>query len=440
MKKGFLWVAVAVCLLTPISARAEDVVLTESEKIQLAAELLAEVMDLLTEQYVGEELSPEYLYESALRGMMDSLDPYSAYLTSEELDELEKSFSGKMYGIGITLHISDNNVPAISSVLTDSPAEKSGLINGDILLEVNGKEIQGLSLDEILSIISESDTVTIKVQRGIETFEKIIQKEEIAVKTVATAPFEELLDSAKQRDNSALRYIVISEFGSETDREFGELISTLREQGVRRVIIDLRGNPGGYADSVIKICNRIVPKGPIMFTIDKQGNRLEIVSKLEEQPFEKIVVLTDQGTASAAEVLASALQDSKAAVVVGETTYGKGIIQSLYPMPTGGALKFTTEEYLRRSGDKLDKIGVTPDIMAEMPGLISEPVVLNEINASETLPKVRDALSYLGYKLDPVADAKIYDSAMNEAVKRFQTNSELEATGDLDANTLIKLN
>ncbi|MDR2649771.1 MAG: S41 family peptidase [Clostridiales bacterium] len=440
MKKGFLWIAVVVCLFTPISVRAEDAVLTDSDKTRLAGELLADVMDLLMERYVGEALSPKYLYESALRGMMDSLDPYSAYLTLEELDELETSFSGKMYGIGVTLDISDNNVAVISGMLPGSPAEASGLMKGDILLEVNKKAIKGLSLDEILAIIGESDTVTLKVQHETEVFEKIIQKQEIAVRTVASTEFEDILDSAKKRDNSALRYIVISEFGSETDGEFGELVTELRGQGVKRVIIDLRGNPGGYADSVIKICNRIVPKGPIMFTIDKLGNTMEIVSKLEEQPFEKIVVLTDQGTASAAEVLASALQDSKAAVIVGEKTYGKGVIQSLYPMPSGGALKFTTEEYLRRSGDKINKVGVTPDIPVTMPDLITESVVLNESEASDALPAVRDVLSYLGYKSEPGADAKVYDSALSEAVKCFQMDSGLTVNGELDANTLIKLN
>jgi len=438
--RRFLCIALVICLLTPLSINAEDAAITDSDKTQMAGELLTGVMDLLLSRFVGEKITPEYLYESALRGMMDSLDPYSQYLSSDELDELTKSFSGKMYGIGITLDASDKNAITIRSVLADSPADKSGLEKGDILLEVNGQEVNGFSLDKILSLIDETTIVTFKIQRGTETFERSIEKDELNVPTVATAQFEDLIDSAKDRDNSALRYVVISEFGSETDSEFGDTISKLLDQGVKRIVIDLRGDPGGYADSVIKICNRIVPKGPIMYTINKQGTMTLINSNLEQEPFEKIVVLTDGGTASAAEVLASALQDSKAAIIVGETTYGKGVIQSLYPMPTGGALKFTTEEYLRRSGEKINNIGVIPDVKIAMPSLITEPVDLDENNASDTIPMVRQALAFLDYSFDSVDNENIYDASLKEAVKHFQTDSGLDATGDLDTNTLVQLN
>ena len=437
----FLWAAALIlCLSAPVNLYAEDAVLTGSQKTHLAGELIKSVMDLLLEHYIGDEITPEYLYESALRGMMDSLDPYSQYLTADELAKLQKSFSGKMFGLGITLNGSSENFPVINSVLKDSPAERAGLLKGDVLIEINKIDIKGFSLDKILSIIEEKNIVTIKIQRGSETFEKSIEKQEINVPTVTSAQFEDLIDIAEKRDNSALRYIVISEFGSETDNEFGVTINKLLDQGVKRVVIDLRGNPGGYADSVIKVCNRIVPKGPIMFTIDKQSNKIEVKSRLEESPFEKMVVLTDSATASAAEVLASALQDSKAAIIVGETTYGKGVIQSLYPMPVGGALKFTTEEYLRRSGAKIDKIGVTPDVIEAMPDLITDPVILDDNNASDTLPSVREALSYLKYDLKAVNNEKIYDSYLKETVKRFQKDAGIDANGDLDTNTLIQLN
>ena len=440
LRHRFLWVAALVILLAPIGVFAEDIVITNSEKTRLAGELLTDVMDLLMERFVGEEITPEYLYESALRGMMGSLDPYSQYLTTDEVNQLQKSFSGKMYAIGISLESSDKNGPIISNVIKDSPAEKSGLAKGDILLEVNNKEIKGLTLDSVLSIIGESDIVVLKIQRGMETFVKSIEKQEIRILTVASAPFENLIEEAKKRDNDTLRYIIITEFGSETDSEFGETISKLRDQGVKSIVLDLRGNPGGYADSVVKVCNRIVPKGTIMYTVDKQGNKVEIASKLEEAPFEKIVVLIDHATASASEVLASALQDSKAAVLVGEATFGKGVIQSLYPLPVGGALKFTTEEYLRRNGEKIDKIGVIPDITITMPGLITDSVLLDKNNSSETLPLVREVLTYLDYKLAPVSDARVYDSSMIEAVKRFQRDAGIEVNGELDAATLIQLN
>jgi len=195
----FLWVAVVISLLAPMSVYAEDAVLTNAEKTRMAGELLSSVMDLLMERFVGDEISPEYLYESALRGMMDSLDPYSQYLTTDELSDLQKNFSGKAFGIGITLDTSDKNTPIVSSVLHDSPADKSGLEKGDVLLEVNKKDIKGFSLAEILSVIDEADIVTLKIQRGTGTFEKSIKKQELEVRTVASAQFEDLIESAEKQ-------------------------------------------------------------------------------------------------------------------------------------------------------------------------------------------------------------------------------------------------
>ena len=440
LRSRFLWVAVIACLLTPIYVSAEDAALTDSEKTRMAGELISGVMNLLLERFIGEDISPENLYESALRGMMDSLDPYSQYLSTDELNELQKSFSGKMYGIGISFNISEKNTPIIGKVLADSPAAKSGLAKGDILLEVNGREVKGLPLDDIFAIIDESDIVTFKIQRGVETFEKSIEKQIIEVPTVTLEPFEDKIDAAKTRDNTELRYMAISEFGEETAQEFIDAIDKLREEGVKRIAIDLRGNPGGYADSVIKICKHIVPKGPILFTINKKGEETLIYSELEDIPFEKIVVLTDHGTASAAEVLVSALQDAKAATVIGETTYGKGVIQSLYPLPVGGALKFTTEEYLRRSGEKINNIGVVPDITVEVPGFITDPVELDENSASDTLPAIRKALSYLGYEFDSVDNENIYDNSLKDAVRHFQSDEGIEVNGNLDTDTLVQLN
>ena len=436
----FLCIAVIICMLAPISVSAEDTALSDSDKTQLAGQMITSVMDLLLNRYVGENLTPETLYESALRGMMDSLDPYSQYLNPDELDSLQKGFSGSMYGVGISLDTTDDNTTVISGVLAGSPADKSGLAKGDVILAVNGEDVGGMTLDDVMTLIGETDIVAFKIQRGSETFEQAVPKAQMDVPTVTSEQFEDLTDSAKAWDNSALRYISISEFGDQTAQEFEDMINKLKDEGVTRIAIDLRGNPGGYADAVIKICDLIVPKGPIMFTIDKQGVETEVYSKLEEEPFDKIVVLTDRGTASASEVLASALQDSGAAAVVGDTTYGKGVIQSLYPLPTGGAVKFTTEEYLRRSGKKINNIGVTPDVPVDVPSFITQSADLDENNASDTLPQIRQALSYLGYSFDSTEDETVYDNSLKQAVKQFQSDNGLNADGVLDTDTLVQMN
>ncbi|MDR1913220.1 MAG: S41 family peptidase [Clostridiales bacterium] len=363
--KKFLTLFLVVILLwlpNPVLAADES---DESQKTRIAGALLTDVMDLVLARYAGEEkLSPELLYEAALRGLMGELDIYSEYLNPKQLHTLTQGFSGSMYGIGVTLQM-ENDMPAINHVLAESPALKADVRKGDLLIKVNGANVSGLDLEEILDLISDKDVVTLNLKRGDEDIEKTITKAQIKLQSVYAMSFETLLKSAEKNDNSAIHYIYISDFGEETAAEFKKVITDLRANGVKGIAIDLRGNTGGYADSVIEICNMIVPEGPIMYTINKNNSRMLINSKLTDRPFEEIIVLTDSGTASASEVLASALQDAKAATVVGNTTYGKGVIQSIFELPYGGGLKLTTEEYLRRSGEKINDIGVIPDISLE---------------------------------------------------------------------------
>jgi carboxyl-terminal processing protease len=343
----------------------EDTSITESEKTRLAGDLISAAMDLVLERYkYADELTPEYLYENALRGVMAGLDEYSAYLSPNEIYELERGFSGQLYGVGITL-IQANGETRIGVVVNDSPAEREGLRPGDLVYSVNGADVNDMDVQDILSLIAQTNTVIITLERDGAQTDISLQKAQIKFQTVFARKFDELIDTASNKGNRDCGYMYISEFGDETPEEFARAISSFLSGGIKHVVIDLRKNPGGYADSVIDVCNQILPEGPIMHTVDRKGGYVTYKSTLKEKVFEKIVVLTDRYTASAAEVLASALQDADAAIIVGERTFGKGVIQSLYPLPVGGALKFTTEEYLRRSGEKIDEIGVTPNVIMD---------------------------------------------------------------------------
>ncbi|MDR3239211.1 MAG: S41 family peptidase [Clostridiales bacterium] len=376
MKKTLLALFMAALLfLTPARAWGADggaiqiitddsVSLTDEEKAIAAGEMLSGIISLIMSKYTGSQTNPESLYESAIRGIMERLDPYSVYFSPEELSGFEKSLSGNLFGIGVSLEIDADGAPVIAWVVQDSPAEKAGLAKGDRFLEIDGQELLGLSLDKTIALITAAkDTVRLRVQTESGPRELSIPKVELKFATVFTEKFENLLDEARDRNNAGLRYIGVSSVGEDTAQEFQSAIERLRKEGVSRIVLDLRGNPGGYMDVILQLCQFIVPKGPILFTVDKDGNRVVINSNLEKSPFEKVVVLTNNSTASAAEVLASALQDAKAASIVGEKTFGKGVIQSLYRLPTGGAIKLTTEKYLRRSGSEIDQIGVTPDVI-----------------------------------------------------------------------------
>ncbi|MDR1538726.1 MAG: S41 family peptidase [Clostridiales bacterium] len=412
--------------------------LTEEEKAVVAGELLAGIIDLVNSKYVGDEVNTEMLYEAAVRGMTLILDPYTQYFNEEELARLEQSLSSSMYGIGVRVEMNSASKPEIIYVMPGTPAEKSGLIAGDIIESINSKSVEGLKLDDVILLIGDSSTQSVEISfsRGSSKRSLSIKKEAIKIDTVTDEAFEDLIEGAAS--NSQARYVRITEFAEDTAKEFKQMITRLQEEGVKRIALDLRGNPGGYADVAVEICNLIVPQGPIMYTIDKNGNRSVISSKLETVPFEKIIVLTDSGTASAAEVLASALQDSKAAVLVGGVTYGKGVIQSLYQMPLGGALKLTTERYLRRSGEELDKIGITPDILVDMPQIVTQ-VKLDENNSSPDIPLVREILSYLSYDVPIIDNKNLYDEKLKAAVVKFQEASQLPASGTLDDITLYEM-
>jgi carboxyl-terminal processing protease len=394
---------------------------------------------LILGQYVGSSVTPETLYEGAMSGMMSTLDPYSQYLSPSDLASLQDNFAGNYYGIGITLQADAEGNIEIGTVLKDSPADQAGVKTGDILLQINGTDVSGMDLDALMELMDQDESVNLKLERGGSNLDFTVSKGSIKLETVTSSKFEDLLPDAKGADNSDLGYIYISEFGDDTATEFKNTITSLENDGVKRIVLDLRGNPGGYADVVIDICRMIVPKGPIMYTIDKKDKHICFTSDLETEPFDKIIVLTDNSTASAAEVLASALQDSKAAIVVGEKSFGKGVIQSIYTLPVGGAVKLTTEEYLRRSGKKLNNIGITPDVDVEMPDLIMEPITLDDENEGDGVSTVRGILNFLGYNVSN-SDSNVYDADMKAAVQKFQKDNGLTDDGELTVQTLIQLN
>jgi carboxyl-terminal processing protease len=410
------------------------------EKLEIAGDLISEVMKLIGDHYVGEDITTEMLYEAALRGMSQVLDPYSEYYSDEDLEKLEQSLSGSVYGIGIRLAADEEASNIVKYVLPDSPAEKSGLIPGDAIITVNGTDVQELEADGIAALITEAKEKALVVFRRGDALHTVeIPKEIISVSTVEVHKVDDAVDSAKGKNVSNMRYIRLTEFGENTSSEFKKALEQMSADGVTRIILDLRGNPGGYAHVTVDLCRMIVPKGPIMYTIDKKGTKKEINSSLEKPPFEKIALLTDPGTASAAEVLASALQDAGAAVVIGETTYGKGLIQSIFTLPSGGAFKLTTEKYLRRSGGEINGIGVIPDVPMSPPDIVTESVKLDKAGASELIPVVRSMAQRLGYSPVEPSNKNVYDASLKQAIMQFQKDQSIEANSELNDATIFAL-
>ncbi len=410
----------------------------QQEEITQRANLFAGVMEEILKYYVGEKVTVQQLYESAMGGMMLCLDDYTDYFSKDDFTEFLDYLSAEIEGFGIVLEKNLNGEIKVTQVIEDSNAEKAGLMVGDILTHINKLPIKKLSDEQIDTLIYGNDEIEFTVNRNGQINVFKIKKSAIQAPTVFVKQINDLPISETKGDVSKSRYVRIELFSEHTDKEMEQVIAKMKEDGVSKVVFDLRGNPGGYTDTAVNICQLLVNKGVIFSAVDSSNKKTVYRSNLDKSPFGKMVVLVDGETASAAEVMASALQDSKSAKIVGTRTYGKGVIQSLVELVNGDGLKYTSMEYFRRNGGKINGIGVKPDIEVEMPIYITGLVLLYNDNTSPQLPDVKKVLKELGYttgKLD-----ENYDTRTQNSIVRFQSENNLNSTGNLDPETIMALN
>ncbi|MBQ3337764.1 MAG: S41 family peptidase [Selenomonadaceae bacterium] len=300
-----------------------------------------------------QEVSRRQLIDGAINGMVNSLgDPHSVYLAPQLYSQLRAETSGAFGGIGVYMGFK-NGVVQVMSVIPDSPGQRAGLQAGDEILAVDGKPVEEISPSEVaLKIRGEIGTpVELLIHReGFEDTVYNLTREIIKDKSVAGKMIDE-----------RLAYIKIASFSESTSDEFKATLAELESAGMKGFVLDMRQNPGGVINGCIEIGQEIVPKGTITSVIKRDGSKEVYTSDLPAAKF-PIVVLIDENSASAAELLAGALQDTKAAIVVGETSYGKGSVQTLIPMAHDDGLKLTIAKYYTPNGKCIDGLGVTPDV------------------------------------------------------------------------------
>jgi carboxyl-terminal processing protease len=333
-----------------------------------AGRLLGELIALIYNEYAGDPVTQQELLEAALYGISSILDPYSGYMNTQAMQQFTGGLAGRLTGVGVQIRMNESNRPEIMRVMPNTPAQEAGLRRGDIIISVNGRSTNRLSLDEVIGHIGDPahTRAVLQVERDGKRLNFDMLKREIASTTVFTDSLEDLMgDEGKGLDH--IRYVAVSSISNNTGRALQRVIEQLQREGVTKLILDLRGNAGGYLDVAIEIGNMLIPSGPVCFTVDNRGRRESLNSTLQVLPFQQVVVLVDEATASAAELIAAAMQDAGSGILVGETTYGKGVVQSIFNISGGGGLKLTTEEYLRRSGGKVNGIGVTPDYVVPTP-------------------------------------------------------------------------
>ncbi len=314
--------------------------------------------DIIDEKYLSysDELGSISKADGLYKGLFESLgDPYSEYYTEEEYKSLSTSITGSFEGIGAA--ISENKATGeyvVQGLTEDSPAEKSGVLVGDIFYTVDGKDVSGWTLSELVSNVrgEKGSTVEIVFLRG-ESREKItldIVRDSIKSKTVSV----NMLD-----DETG--YMILSSFENVTSEQFDAGLETLRKDGMKKMILDLRGNPGGNVEVCVHIADELLGEGTIVYTKDKNGKEEVKTSDEKHKLGMPLVVLVDGSSASASEILSGAIKDLGAGVLVGKTTYGKGIVQDVYPLTDGSAIKVTTRKYYTPSGNNIQGTGIDPD-------------------------------------------------------------------------------
>lgn len=352
-----------------------------SKTVQMARFIAA--MRYVEVEYV-DEVDPAKLMDGAIAGMVKSLgDPYSVYLSPEMYQRMKDHTSGQFGGIGVVMGFEDG--VNIISVMPGTPGEAAGLRVGDKIQAVDGTPVEDLGPEEVaLHIRGKAGTeVVLTIRRsGEEPKDYVITRDNIHVRT-----------AAGQMLSENIGYIRISSFAENTAQEFQETYDELAKEGMKGMVIDLRANPGGFIKTCVDIAQQLVPKGPVVSVVQRDGTRQEYDSDLAAPPY-PLVVLIDGNSASASEILAGALQDTGAATLVGTTSYGKGSVQMVMPIPgEDDAIKLTIAKYYTPNGRSINGTGIEPDIaIASEPGAVEdEPLkkaleVLQEKMAPPAVP------------------------------------------------------
>ena len=337
---------------------ADSVVSEDTEK------KLAAIEDVINEYYYQDaDIDVGAMTEGMYAGMVSALgDPYSVYYTEEEWADLMRETEGIYYGIGAYLMIDQNTGAAkISGVIDNTPAQEAGLRADDLIYMVDGEMTMGLELSEIVARVKgeEGTTVHLTIYREGESdyLEIDVERRKIESPTVNYEMLE-----------NDIGYIQITEFDDVTTDQFTEALATVKGSGAKGLILDLRGNPGGSLNVVVDIAREILPKGLIVYTEDKYGERDEYNCDGRKELEIPLVVLVNGNSASASEILAGAIKDYGKGTLVGTTTFGKGIVQRVLPLTDGTALKLTISAYYTPNGNNIHGVGIEPDVVCEFDG------------------------------------------------------------------------
>jgi len=322
------------------------------EKIDLFSQVLEKIQD----DYV-EEVDQSEIMDAAIDGVLQSLDPYSSYMSPEVFEEMQTSTSGEFGGLGIEVSMEAGVVKVITP-LDDTPAAKAGIKSGDYIVKINGEQVQGKTLMQAVNLmrgpVNSSIEITVRRKGEKKARNFKITREVIEVKSVVS----EII-------NNKIGYLRLRAFNENSDKQLKkEILKLEKNKRLQGYVFDLRNNPGGLLSQAVKISDFFLNDGEIVSTKGRREreNRKFFAKEGDKINGKPLIVLINNGSASAAEIVAGALQDHKRAILLGETSYGKGSVQSIIPLENRGAIRLTISKYYLPSGKSISEIGVSPDI------------------------------------------------------------------------------
>lgn len=318
----------------------------------------SEVLTQVQKHYV-EDVKPKELVQGAIRGMLATLDPHSAYMTPEMYKEIQVETKGEFGGVGIQIGIKENRLAVIAPI-EGTPAQKAGIKAGDFIIKVNDETTKDLTLMDAVQKMRgpKGSKVTLTIQRDslAEPLVFTLERDIIKIESVRSKVIE-----------NNIAYVRLTQFQESTGRDLTRALKKFKEQKLQSTILDLRNNPGGLLTAAVEVSEQFVAPGKLIVYIKgRDGRKDEYLSRMKEQPEEyPLIILVNEGSASASEIVAGALQDWGRAVIIGTTTFGKGSVQTILPLADGSGLRLTTAKYYTPKGRSIQSTGITPDIVVK---------------------------------------------------------------------------
>lgn len=393
-KRWFVWMVfgVFVVFLHFASLRAQ-----EEESIYKQVPLFTDAITIIQSEYVEEVKAKDLIY-GALRGMLVSLDKHSQFLDPDEYKEMQVETKGEFGGLGIVITIKDNLLTIISP-LEDTPAYRAGVKSGDRIVKIDGESTKDITLMQAVKKMRGKPgtdcTITIMREDEKKLLEFTITRDIIKIKSVKEAKVIE----------DKIGYIRIVEFQLRTPQDLEKALNRLEKEGIDSLILDLRNNPGGLLETSVEVADKFIASGVIVSTRGRiKSQEQEFVAHLRgTHPDYPMVIMINEGSASASEIVAGAVQDNNRGILLGTKTFGKGSVQTVVPMADGSALRLTTAKYFTPSGRCIHEVGITPDIVVEVSAKPSEEAEVPMVEEAE-VPMVEEA------------EVEVYDEQLERAI------------------------